>query len=113
MTNSSPKKTYYRWWVMSFIFVIYTIANADRANIGFALPYIQKEFNLSNTMAGVLVSLFFLGYSLNQIPSGMLISRKGVRKVYAGGMLFTSIFTFLWVLLTLFGLLSYAAYWSV
>lgn len=74
--------------------VIYTIANADRANIGFALPYIQKEFNLSNTMAGVLVSLFFLGYSLNQIPSGMLISRKGVRKVYAGGMLFTSIFTF-------------------
>lgn len=94
VTNFSPKKTYYRWWVMSFIFVIYTIANADRANIGFALPYIQKEFELSNTMAGVLVSLFFLGYSLNQIPSGMLISRMGVRKVYAGGMLFTSIFTF-------------------
>ncbi|WP_392552798.1 MFS transporter [Orbus wheelerorum] len=94
MPNSSPKKTYYRWWVMSFIFAIYTIANADRANIGFALPYIQKEFELSNTMAGLLVSIFFLGYSLNQIPSGMLISKIGVRKVYAGGMFFTSIFTF-------------------
>lgn len=94
MNNHQPRKSHYRWWVMSFIFVIYTIANADRANIGFALPYIQAEFEMSNTMAGLLVSIFFLGYSLNQIPSGMLISKIGVRKAYAGGMFFTSIFTF-------------------
>ncbi|WP_392558290.1 MFS transporter [Orbus mooreae] len=94
MNQHRPQKSHYRWWVMSFIFVIYTIANADRANIGFALPYIQDEFKLSNTMAGILVSIFFLGYSLNQIPSGILTSRIGVRKVYAGGMFLTSIFTF-------------------
>ncbi|MDF7667250.1 MFS transporter [Orbaceae bacterium ESL0727] len=95
MFKSTVTCTHYRWWVIGFIFIIYTVANADRANIGFALPYIQKEFELSNTTAGIIVSLFFLGYSLNQIPSGMLTSKFGVRKAYTGGMLFTSFFTIL------------------
>ncbi|XDZ51952.1 MFS transporter [Neisseriaceae bacterium CLB008] len=85
--------TNYRWWVMSFIFVIYIIANADRANIGFAIPYIQEEYELSNTMAGLLISLFFTGYALFQIPSGFFISKFGVRKAYSIGLLFTSICT--------------------
>lgn len=88
-----PKMTHYRWWVMSFIFVIYTVANADRANIGFAIPFIQEEFNLSNTMAGVLISLFFAGYAFFQIPAGYLIKRYGMRNIFALGMLLTSIFT--------------------
>lgn len=91
--NKSGKMTHYRWWVMSFIFVIYTIANADRANIGFAIPYIQKEFDLNNTMAGILISLFFAGYALFQIPSGFLTKKIGVRKAFTLGMLMTSICT--------------------
>lgn len=87
------KKTNYRWWVMSFIFIIYTIANADRANIGFALPYIRKEFAMSNTEAGALISLFFFGYSACQIPSGFLTKRFGIRKMFTIGMFLTSVFT--------------------
>lgn len=85
-----PPMTHYRWWVMSFIFVIYTVANADRANIGFALPFIQEEFKLSNTMAGLLISLFFAGYALFQIPAGYLIKKYGMRNAFALGMLLTS-----------------------
>ena len=66
---------------MSFIFVIYTIANADRANIGFALPYIREEFNISNTEAGLIISLFFGGYAIFQIPSGFIIKKIGVKKL--------------------------------
>lgn len=88
-----PKMTHYRWWVMSFIFVIYTVANADRANIGFAIPFIQEEFKMSNTMAGVLISLFFAGYAFFQIPAGYLIKKYGMRNIFALGMLLTSIFT--------------------
>jgi ACS family glucarate transporter-like MFS transporter len=87
------KMTNYRWWVMAFIFIIYTVANADRANIGFALPYIRKEFAMSNTEAGALISLFFIGYAAGQIPSGFLTSRFGIRKMFAAGMLLTSAFT--------------------
>ncbi|SMC93231.1 Sugar phosphate permease [Sporomusa malonica] len=89
----SGKMTQYRWWVMAFIFVIYTIANADRANIGFALPYIRKEFAMSNTEAGAIISLFFAGYSIGQIPSGFLIRKFGMRSMFSMGMLLTSIFT--------------------
>lgn len=87
------KMTNYRWWVMSFIFVLYTIANADRANIGFALPYIREEYHITNTEAGLIISLFFGGYALFQIPSGFIIRKLGVRKGVAGGMLLTSLFT--------------------
>lgn len=91
--NAPVKMTHYRWWVMSFIFVIYTIANADRANIGFAIPYIQEEYQLSNTLAGLLISLFFAGYALFQIPSGFITKKVGVRKAYSLGMFLTSVFT--------------------
>jgi sugar phosphate permease len=92
-TVAKPKMTHYRWWVMSFIFVIYTIANADRANIGFAIPFIQEEFNISNTMAGILISLFFAGYAFFQIPAGYLIKKFGMRNAFAMGMFLTSVFT--------------------
>jgi ACS family glucarate transporter-like MFS transporter len=87
------KMTKYRWWVMAIIFVIYTVANADRANIGFALPYIRKEFAMSNTEAGAIISLFFIGYSVGQIPSGFLVGKFGVKKMFSAGMLLTSLFT--------------------
>ena len=57
---SVQKKTHYRWIVMTILFVLYTVANADRANLGFALPYIRNEFEMSNTEAGTIISLFFL-----------------------------------------------------
>lgn len=91
--SMKEKRTHYRWWIMGFIFVLYTIANADRANIGFALPYIREEFHITNTEAGLIISLFFGGYALFQIPSGFIIRKWGIRKGVAGGMLLTSLFT--------------------
>jgi sugar phosphate permease len=78
---------------MGLLFVLYTVANADRANIGFALPYLRKEFAMSNTEAGAIISLFFVGYAALQIPSGFMVKRFGVRAMFTVGMLFTSLFT--------------------
>ncbi|MET3714176.1 MFS transporter [Pseudomonas sp. PvP001] len=85
----------YRWIVLSVIVVVYMLAAADRANIGIALPYIQKEFGASNAQAGMLVSAFFLFYSLGQIPAGFIISRLGVRLVAPVSITLTSIVTLL------------------
>lgn len=87
------EKTKYRWVVMALLFLLYTIANADRANIGFALPYLRQEFHMSNTEAGAIISLFFLGYAAMQIPSGFLVKKFGVRGMFTAGMVFTSLFT--------------------
>ena len=93
MKGAVGKKTKYRWVVMTLLFILYTIANADRANIGFALPYLRKEFEMTNTEAGAIISLFFIGYAALQIPSGFLVKKFGVRAMFSIGMLFTSLFT--------------------
>ena len=43
VTSASLKPTRYRWVVATLFFVIYTIAAADRANLGVALPFLRKE----------------------------------------------------------------------
>ncbi len=87
------KKTGFRWVVAGLIFLIYTIAAADRANLGVALPFIRKEFPMSNAEAGALISIFLLAYALAQLPSGFAASRFGVRKIFSFSMIATSIFT--------------------
>jgi MFS transporter, ACS family, glucarate transporter len=89
----ATKPTRFRWVVAGLIFLIYTIAAADRANIGIALPFIRKEFAMSNTEAGALLSLFLFAYALAQLPSGFATSRFGVRRIFTGAMILTSIFT--------------------
>lgn len=83
----------YRWVVLLLIFAIYTIATADRANIGIAMPFIRKQFAMSNTEAGGIMSLFFLGYASSMIPGGFLNARFGVRRIFSVAMIATSLFT--------------------
>ena len=87
------RRTKFRWVVAGLIFTIYSLAAADRANIGFALPFIRKEFAMTNTEAGAFISMFLYAYALAQIPSGFAAARFGVRKMFAGAMLLTSVFT--------------------
>ncbi len=83
----------YRWVVAGLIFVIYTIAAADRANLGVAMPFIRKEFDMSNAEAGGLMSLFLLAYALAQIPAGFAFARMGVSKLLPTAMILTSLLT--------------------
>lgn len=90
------KRTNYRWFVMTLIFIIWVLVTADRANLGVALPYIRKEFSISNTEAGMIISLFGYGYSLCQIPIGLLYKKLGTtrtRLVLPISMFLTSLFT--------------------
>jgi sugar phosphate permease len=87
------KPTKFRWVVAGLIFLVYTVAAADRANMGMALPFIRSEFQMSNTEAGALVSLFLLAYAIAQIPSGFAFSKFGVQKIFSLAMIMTSIFT--------------------
>lgn len=93
ISESQAKATKYRWVVAALFFVIYTIAAADRANLGVALPFLRKEFAMSNAEAGGLVSLFLLAYAVAQLPSAWLVSKFGVRKVFSISMILTSIAT--------------------
>jgi sugar phosphate permease len=87
------KATVFRWVVLGLIFLIYTIATADRANIGLALPFIRKDFPMTNTQAGALMSVFFIGYVVAMIPGGFLCAKYGVKRVLTVFVILTSVFT--------------------
>ncbi len=53
----------------------------------------KKDFAMTNTEAGAVVSLFFVGYSVMQIPAGLLVKRLGTRTVFPIFMILTSLFT--------------------
>ncbi|MDR3589533.1 MAG: MFS transporter [Negativicutes bacterium] len=80
---------------MAIIFTTYAINFADRANIGVALPFMRKEFVLSNFEAGAIASFFFLGYAITQIPAGFWFSRFGLRGLVSLSIVGFSLFTYL------------------
>jgi MFS transporter, ACS family, glucarate transporter len=90
-TNTS--RSGFRWVVAGLIFTIYTIAAADRANFGVALPFIRKEFAMTNTEAGALASIFLLAYAIAQLPAGFAVGKFGVRKLITISMIGTSLAT--------------------
>jgi len=51
-------------------------------NIGFA-PYLTSEMGLSAADLGMLTSLYFLGFSIAQIPAGIMLDTWGPRRVNA------------------------------
>jgi len=92
--NVLEQKTRFRWVVLTMIFIVYMIAGADRANIGVVVPYIKESFKLTNTDIGAMTSLFYIGYALIQIPSGVIFGKYGVRKLYSLSIILTSLATF-------------------
>ena len=90
---SRPARSGFRWVVLALCFLIYLVAGADRANIGVVVPYMKKDFDLSNTDVGALASLFFFGYAIIQVPFGLLFQRYGVRWMFSLAMLATSVAT--------------------
>ncbi|SDV50781.1 MFS transporter [Chitinasiproducens palmae] len=93
MEASKTRRTGYRWVVLAMIFVTYTIAGADRANLGVVIPTIRSEYHLSNTDVGAMAFLFYIGYAIVQIPSGYLFGKLGVKGLMVGSMVLTSLST--------------------
>jgi MFS family permease len=76
-----------RWVVLGLVFLGILISYLDRGNLSLAAVPIMNEFGYSSARMGVLLSCFFWTYAVFQIPSGMLIDRYGIRRIYAGAFL--------------------------
>ncbi|MCW9717170.1 MFS transporter [Avibacterium sp. 21-599] len=78
---STHKESYVRWTIFGIIFLLVVVNLIDRISLSIAIPTIAKEFNLSPTMQGIILSSFFWAYALLQIPGGWLIDKYGPRKI--------------------------------
>jgi MFS transporter, ACS family, tartrate transporter len=75
------KKVYAKisWRLIPYIFVLYILAYLDRVNVGFAALEMQHDLHLSATVYGIGAGVFFLGSSLFDLPSNLLLGRFGPR----------------------------------
>jgi len=65
--------------LIPFLFVLYVVAYLDRINVGFASLQMNRELGLSESAFGLGAGLFFLGYSIFEVPSNLILERVGAR----------------------------------
>lgn len=65
----------------------------DRVNISVAIIPMAEHFGWSGTEKGFVLSSFFIGYMLGQIPSGWFANRFGGRLILGLALLLWSVFT--------------------
>ncbi|MTD41849.1 MFS transporter [Erwinia sp. CPCC 100877] len=91
------EKTSVRKGNVGLIFALmagYSMVYMDKSMISTAVLPIAQEFHLDAGQTGMIMSLFFLGYSLMQIPGGWLADKIGSKKVLMLSLAIISIFSF-------------------
>ncbi|MDD4701281.1 MAG: MFS transporter [Desulfovibrio sp.] len=78
---------------LAVVFMVWLVSYLDRMVMSTAIPYIADDFNLSAGEMGVVMSAFFAGYAIFQIPGGILSDRFGARKVLIFAIAWWSLFT--------------------
>ncbi|HUQ67488.1 MAG TPA: MFS transporter [Flavitalea sp.] len=66
--------------ILPFLLLMYILAFLDRANLGFAKNAFQADTNLSDTVFAFGAGIFFIGYSIFEIPSNLILHRVGARR---------------------------------
>lgn len=82
-----------KYLVFVLLYVGWCVSYIDRAAINIALASIGKEFSLNPSVMGMVLSVFFVGYALMQLPGGWLADKFGSKKVIIISLLAWSAFT--------------------
>ncbi len=84
-----------RYPLLALCFFACLICYLDRISISVAVIAMQDHFGWSETTKGVVLSSFFIGYMLGQIPGGVLANKFGGKITLAIAVIWWSAFTFL------------------
>lgn len=93
INSQSSHKWRVRYSVLLVLWLGWLFSFIDRMVITLSLPFIGKEFNINSIEQGAIVSAFFVGYAMFQIPGGVLADKFGFRKLLSIGIVWWSIFT--------------------
>lgn len=92
---AEPKKSNFRWVIVSLLFFATAINYADRTVLSIAGPALAKSLDLNSVSMGYIFSAFGWSYVLAQLPGGWLLDRFGSRRIYAISLFVWSFFTFI------------------
>ena len=99
--------------IIPFLFLLYIVAYLDRVNVGFAAIDMNRDLGFSAAVYGLGSGIFFLSYTLFEVPSNLILVRVGVRLwiarimftwgIFATAMMFVNGVTMFYVLRFLLG----------
>ncbi|WPC39651.1 MFS transporter [Clostridium sp. JS66] len=79
----NTKKINIRWTFVILLLIGAIVNYLDRANLSVANTTIAKEFGLSSTQMGLLLSAFLWPYAIANLPSGWLVDKFGPKKMFS------------------------------
>lgn len=85
MVESSPQGPEQRAYarvrrhLLPFLFVLYVVSYLDRVNVGFAALQMNAAVGLSAAVFGLGSGIFFIGYTLFEVPGNLIMARVGAR----------------------------------
>ncbi|WP_281165191.1 MFS transporter [Liquorilactobacillus sicerae] len=102
-SNGSKVSERYWWKVVVLCFLGWILIYADRTILNPVMPQIAKTFQLNNAQLGLISSVFFLAYTLFQVPFGILADKVGRRIMITLGFILFAVMTFFSGIVTAFG----------
>jgi MFS family permease len=66
--------------LLPFLFLLYIFNVLDRTNVAIAALQMNAELKFSSAAFGFGAGIFFLGYSLFEVPSNLVLARVGARR---------------------------------
>ena len=92
--ETDAKKGMPYWLKLALLFFVgWIFMYATRNILSASLKSIEGEFGLTGTQLGLLNSLFYLSYTLTQIPFGMAGDKIGLKVILVFGFILFGIFT--------------------
>jgi len=89
----AEKPTNIRWWLAGLLGLACMIAYFDRVNLAVTGPSVMQHFGLTKVQYGMTWSIFVLGYTLFQVPGGLMSEKWGIRLTGLVALCFWSVFT--------------------
>lgn len=68
------------WRLIPFMGLLYLVNYIDRTNAGFAALTMNEDLGFSSVVYGFGAGIFFIGYSLFQVPANVMLERVGARR---------------------------------
>ena len=77
----NPEQLYRKlaWRLLPPMYCLYVLAYLDRMNVGFAQLQMRESLQFSDTVYGFGAGIFFIGYTLFEIPSNLMLERFGAK----------------------------------
>lgn len=81
--------------LLSTLFLGYVIVYIDKLSVGISIISISKDIPMTESQKGLILSGFFIGYAIMQIPMSFAINKFGAKNVLIWSIFMIGVFDFI------------------